>query len=394
NPRTIRLRILMQSADKNIAANFTPNIARKTIWLLVAIALNALELFIPRIPFLPWLKPGIANAVTIIWIIRFGVKDAVLYTILRSWISSFYFGLSFLTIILSISGGVLATLAMGGAWKWLGKKGLLGTTGMGIIGALFHNVGQLVTVYFVLTRNTSVFYQFPFMCAASVVFGGVAGGIIMPILWHVINDRPLSHALSLPVSATLDKYTAVHVAVSLFVLVGCVSLFMVSDFFVLLTLALVLSVVGAVLKKDIKTVLYPLRLWPIFLFIMLIYLGFSYGKRIEFLPFLTYEGVSVTVSQILRVWTWVMCGLILKKFRFNEIVYSFLKKIYPSHIETLLSGLLALEYFPEVIGYAKSKECLSGLNFLKNPSFSLNQFVTRIQNYVLSTLNSGIKQVD
>lgn len=384
----------MQSRDNNITASFTPDIAQKTIWFLVAVALNALELFIPRIPFLPWLKPGMANAVTIIWIIRFGVKDAVLYTILRSWVSSFYFGFSFLTIILSICGGVSATLMMGVGWKWLGKKGILGTTGMGIVGALFHNIGQLVTVYFVLTRNMSVFYQIPFMCAASVAFGCLAGGIIMPVLWRVINDSQLSQVLSLPVSTVLEKYTTVHVAVSLSVLIGCVSLFLVSDFCVLLTLALVLTGIGAVLKRDIKAVFYPLRFWPIFLFIMFIYLGFSYGKRIEILPILTYEGVSVTVSQILRVWAWVICGLILKKFRFNEIVYSFLKKIYPSHTETLLSGLFALEYFPEVIGYAKSKECLGGLNFLKNPAFSLNQFVARIQNYVLSTLNSGIKQVD
>ena len=88
----------------------------------------------PRIPFLPWLKPGLANCITVVWIIRFGVKDAILFTLLRSWISGFYFGFSLLTLSLSLSGGIVATAAMGMAWNVLGKRGLLGTIGLSITG--------------------------------------------------------------------------------------------------------------------------------------------------------------------------------------------------------------------------------------------------------------------
>jgi len=361
-------------------------IARKTIWLLVAVALNALELFVPRIPFLPWLKPGLANGITIIWIIRFGAKDALLYTILRSWISGFYFGFSFLTIILSISGGLFATFMMSVAWKTLGRRGMLGTVGMGIIGAVFHNAGQMIAVYFVLTRNTSVFYQIPFMGAASLVFGGIVG-VIVPVLWRVLNNGEISRISG--IYTPLKDYSARDVVVSLSILVFCISLFSVSDYRILLMIAAAVTIVVSIMKRNVKEFLYPLKFWPIFLFILFIYLGFSYGKRIEYIPFLTYEGVNIAFSQILRVWTWIMSGLILKQFRFNEIVYSFLKKIYPSHTETLVSGVLALEYFPEVIGYAKSRECLSGLNFLKKPFCSLNGFTTRIQTYILSALSSG-----
>jgi hypothetical protein len=50
----------------------------KAALLLVAVAINTLEFFIPRIPLFPWMKPGLANIVTIIWIVRWGFADALL----------------------------------------------------------------------------------------------------------------------------------------------------------------------------------------------------------------------------------------------------------------------------------------------------------------------------
>jgi len=128
------------------------NSTRKAVWLLLAVALNTLELFIPRIPFLPWLKPGLANCITMIWIIEFGMVDSLMYTLVRVWISSFYFGFSLVTVFLALSGGLFSTAVMGCAWNLLGRRRLMGTVGMGIIGALSHNTGQLFAVFAVLTR--------------------------------------------------------------------------------------------------------------------------------------------------------------------------------------------------------------------------------------------------
>ena len=146
--------------------------ARKAVWLLLGVALNTLELFIPRIPLLPWLKPGLANGITILWIIKFGMTDALLYTLIRVWISSFYFGFSLITMGLALSGGLISTAAMGIAWKTLGRKRALGTIGLGITGAIMHNAGQLAAVYFLLTRNNAVLYQLCFYAPArfSIIF--------------------------------------------------------------------------------------------------------------------------------------------------------------------------------------------------------------------------------
>lgn len=165
-------------------------IVSKTAWILFAIAINALEFFIPRIPFFPWLKPGIANCVTIAWLIEFGAADALLFTLLRVWITGFYFGFSFLTISLSFSGGVCSTLAMAAAWSIAGKRGWLGTMGVGIIGALFHNVSQITVIYFLFAKNTHLFYQAPLMLAASIVFGTVTGGVAPTLLKFLRDAAP------------------------------------------------------------------------------------------------------------------------------------------------------------------------------------------------------------
>lgn len=173
----------MQSRDDGVRRL----VLTKTVWLLCAVAISALEFFVPRLPFFPWLKPGFANVITMIWIFEFGVIDALAYCMLRVWIVGFYFGFSFLSISLSASGGVLATLAMGAFWALLGKNRWLGTVGLGVLGALFHNLGQLLAVYFLMAANIHLFFQVPVMLIASIVFGGLVG-CAAPVVYGVLSS--------------------------------------------------------------------------------------------------------------------------------------------------------------------------------------------------------------
>ena len=362
-------------------SNGRSELTKKAVWLLIAVALNALELFVPRIPFLPWLKPGLANSITIIWLVKYGLNDAILYTILRTWISGFYFGFSFVTLTLSLSGGIAASLAMGLAWKLFGKKGHLGTVGIGITGAVFHNLAQLGAVYLMLTHNSSIFYQLPFMLTASLFFGGITGFIVPP-LWKILDSVKIN--LKFPFANRLKGYGPVHIAGSLFILALCFSLLAINDLSVLLITAALFTTAASVSRRSFRILFYPLNFWPLFLFIVCVYLFFSYGTRVNGIPFLTYEGVRATTLQVLRVWIWLEAGLFLKKFRFHEIFISVLGKIYPAHTDTLLAGVLALEYFPEMIRFAKSKEGISGLNFFRAPVSSLCEFLNRVQLHIVS----------
>lgn len=352
----------------------------KTVWLLLAIALNALELFLPRIPFLPWLKPGLANCITIVWIIRYGVKDAILFTLLRSWISGFYFGFSLLTLSLSLSGGIIATAAMGLAWNVLGKRGMLGTVGLSITGAFFHNSAQLIVVYFLLTHNASVFYQLPFMGAASIVFGTFAGLIVTPV-WNVLNRMELPEVKrSLP--AGKNSLTTKNTIRCCVVLLFCFSLFAISDILVISIIAVIFTGIISLIRRSWKVITYPLKFWPLFLFILFMYLFFSYGKRFPVFSFLTYEGLNIAGLQILRVWIWIEAGFLLTQFRFHETFFSVLGMLFRNHHATLIAGMLALESFPDLIGFARSRESISGLNFLGAPSEAITRYLKRMQLFI------------
>ena len=204
----------------------------KASLLLLAVALNAIEFFIPRIPLFPWLKPGLANIITLIWIIRYGYIESLLYALLRVWIVSFYFGFSFLTFSLGFSGAVFACTAMAVCWKLLGKNRIMGTVGIAVVGALFHNMGQLFAVYLLMARNIHLFYQVPVMIFASVLFGSIVG-LLVPWFIYVVNDNTLLREVKLTELNRTSKKTPVPaVIISLLFLCYCMVLVLGTDFYI------------------------------------------------------------------------------------------------------------------------------------------------------------------
>jgi heptaprenyl diphosphate synthase len=322
---------------------------RKTVWLLCAVAINALEFFIPRLPFFPWLKPGFANIITILWIIEFGAVDAVLFALLRTWIVGFYFGFSFLTISLAMSGGVLSTIAMGVFWNLLGKNRLLGTLGLGIIGALFHNLGQLCAVYVLMAANLHLFYQIPVMLVASVIFGGIVG-LLAPLAYRVLAAQDVLPAQYKTPAAPAFYASASDFFFSFLLLCACIAIVFSDAFAVLCASAVAASLIVQVqLKGSLKAFFKPLSgFWVLFVFIACVDLFFSYGARIEKLPFITHEGVDATLKQWLRLWTWLQVSSILTYFNFHTVMLQTMRKIFPGHQETIFAGVLALEYFPGI----------------------------------------------
>jgi heptaprenyl diphosphate synthase len=328
---------------------------KKTVWLLCAVALNALEFFIPRLPFFPWLKPGLANIITILWIIEYGAVDAVLFSLLRTWIVGFYFGFSFLTISLAMSGGVLSTIAMGIFWSLLGKKKLLGTVGLGVIGAMFHNLGQLCAVYALMAANLHLFYQIPVMLVASVIFGGMVG-LLAPIAYRVLGQHDGALDQYKMPAAPVFSAPASDFFFSFILLCACIAIVFSDSAAVLCASALGASLIAQIqLKGSVKAFFKPLTgFWVLFIFIACVDLFFSYGTRIENVPFITSEGVDATVKQWLRLWTWLQISSILSYFNFHAVMLQTLSRIFPRHQETIFAGVLALEYFPGIAEDSKA----------------------------------------
>ena len=321
------------------------------MWILFAVALNAVEFFIPRIPFFPWLKPGIANCVIIFWIIEFGVVDALLFSLLRIWIAGFYFGFSFLTMTLGLSGAVCSTLVMGAAWTLLGKRGIMGTIGIGVCGALTHNITQIIVVYFLLAHNAHLFYQVPVMMAASVGFGAFTGALAPLLLsMHQENSRRILHPTG-PIVFADTAVTRRDAALPLALLaLGCAIVF-INSTAVLAAVAFIATVFAARVRGGSTAMaLRPLtKFWLLFLFVGCIDLFDTYGTKIEGLSFLTVEGVRGASLQWLRLWTWVELASLLTLFKFHTVALHSMRKLFPNHRSTIYAGILSLEYFPAII---------------------------------------------
>ena len=345
-------------------------IVLKASLLLLAVALNALEFFIPRIPLFPWLKPGLANIVTMVWIIRYGYIESLLYALLRVWIVSFYFGFSFLTFSLGISGAVFACTAMALCWILLGKNKILGTVGIAIVGALFHNMGQLFAVYLLMARNARLFYQIPIMIIASVLFGTIVGLIVPWLIQVVLDDTMISKVRLAKLSHPVKKIYIPHIIISLLFLCFCMALVFVKDIlFLLFSAVFVTATVQLLLKGSLRALVFPIkRFWLLFLFIGALHSLFTYGIKYETVPFITHEGVINTITQWLRLWAWLETTFIFFHFKFHLIVLKSLQKVFSGYNATLYAGLLAVEYFPSVVEMVQSKAKKLLMTIFKAPS--------------------------
>jgi len=353
---------------------------QKAVWLLAAAALNALELAIPRLPFLPWLKPGFANIITILWIAKFGVTDAMLYTILRIWISGFYFGFSLFTLSISLTGGLLSTAAMSLLWITLGKRGLAGTIGIAVTGALFHNAGQFGVVYLTMSRNMSLFGQIPFMLGASALFGSVTGALT-PVIGKIIGyyDSVSSDDIRSPKTVSHLSIKIVDKIIVTLTFTISISLMFINNLHILISSAIMFSLVPLILNPRKPGVFfYPVKFYMLFIFIAITHLFFTYGTRVEWLPFTTNEGLSAFTKQTLRLWCWLQTTHILKKFKFHELFTTALYKFFPNKNDTIEAGMTALEHFPEVIRITKSEEKISVRTLLLKPETALKGYMARM----------------
>ena len=136
-----------------------------------ALVLSIVESWIPIPIAIPGVKLGLANIVTLIVIIFFGFADAIAVTLIRTFLAS-VFGGGFVIFLFSVSGGILSTLVMGILYK-RGSK-VFSILGISIIGAIMHNIGQLLMASFVM-RNFNVMTYLPILLVSGIIMGCFVG---------------------------------------------------------------------------------------------------------------------------------------------------------------------------------------------------------------------------
>lgn len=158
------------------------NIAYKTalsgILCALALAVGFLEGMLPPMPWLPpGAKPGFSNIITMFVAGNLGLPHALMITAAKSCFAFITRG--FTAGIMSLSGGILSAVATYLLLRYASKH--LGLVGISVIGALFHNFGQLAAATFI-TGTASVAYYAPALALFGIATGTVTGILLRAVM--------------------------------------------------------------------------------------------------------------------------------------------------------------------------------------------------------------------
>jgi len=152
-----------------------------------ALGLHGFETLLPS-P-IPWMRLGLANIITITAIFLCGTRAAVMVTLIRVVLGSLFAGtFPGPGFILSLGGGLASTLAMASIFSLAPR--LFSAVGLSIVGALFHNIVQLVIAYFLFIQKIeAVLLITPLMILLGTLTGTV-NGVVSELLIKNLKNSP------------------------------------------------------------------------------------------------------------------------------------------------------------------------------------------------------------
>jgi len=157
------------------------------ISLLVSLGLilHVVEGLIPINGVIPGAKLGLANIPNLLALIIFGFQAGFQVFLLRVFLGSLLIG-TFMTInfYFSLAGGILGFLVMSFSYFYL--KDQLSIIGVSVLGAVFHNIGQIVIAFFIIA-NQGVFYYLPYLLLMAVPTG-IGVGLVS---YFTLSNLPL-----------------------------------------------------------------------------------------------------------------------------------------------------------------------------------------------------------
>ncbi|MCM8900970.1 Gx transporter family protein [Caldicoprobacter algeriensis] len=150
------------------------NKVRKMVMLALiisqALVLHLIEGFMPVVA--PGIKLGLANIMTLVTLVLFGFKEALVVVIVRSVLGSLLAG-SVTAMLYSLAGGILSCLVMG--WLYFRWRAYFSMMGISTAGAIFHNIGQLLVASWVFGTIGILFTYLPVLTVAAVGTGFFVG---------------------------------------------------------------------------------------------------------------------------------------------------------------------------------------------------------------------------
>ena len=155
----------------------TKKIAVLGIITSVALILAYLEALLPPLwSAVPGIKMGLPNLVIIFVLYRYGFKEAATVSGIRLFIVAMLFG-NVMTLAYSVAGAVLSLTLM----AILKKIDRFSTTGISVIGAVAHNLGQILVAVFLFDTIQLGYYMIILSITGTVagIFIGIGANILI-----------------------------------------------------------------------------------------------------------------------------------------------------------------------------------------------------------------------
>ena len=180
--------------SRNSSRLATQKMTRLALLAAVAVVLGYFEGIIIAFMFLPpGIKLGLANTVLLYSVYLLGPGYSVILMILKVVLTGFMSGNLAAALLYSMGGGALSLGMMLLVTK-LGGNDKVSIVGVSVVGAVFHNVGQLLVASLVVRTPGLMLYIFPLLISAVVtgVITGLAGRQIVRVLRLPGAPDPLS----------------------------------------------------------------------------------------------------------------------------------------------------------------------------------------------------------
>ena len=161
----------------------TQKLTRLALLTAAAVVLGSLEGIITAFaPLPPGVKLGLANTVVLYSIYTLDFGCTIILIILKVILTGFMSGNLAAAFLYSMAGAVLSLIAML-IVKGIGREAV-SIVGVSVVGAVFHNVGQLLVAALILNTPGIMFYVFVLMISAVVTgaLTGLAGKRVIQIL--------------------------------------------------------------------------------------------------------------------------------------------------------------------------------------------------------------------
>lgn len=185
-----------------IVAGSTEKLVFLAMLLAMGVMLGIFEsVYLPPLP-IPGAKLGLANIITLILVIYFKPRDAVINVTLRVVLTSLLTGTFASTIFFfSLAGALTAYVAMVLVFRLL--DGPLTSIGISVIGGVAHNLAQLFIAVWLL-GTWGVFLHLPFL-----MITGVATGAFNGMITNILRSRKDLDAMLRPICpGTADRDAA------------------------------------------------------------------------------------------------------------------------------------------------------------------------------------------